>query len=103
MKKITIILIFVLNTTAYSQNKEYVNDFENPLSKAELQKIKKDGGVVIRLKNNKHFKKGIIPMEYNGQISDSLKLKIIDFLELNSDFKINNTDKIIFSNTSIGI
>lgn len=95
MKKITIILIFILNTIAYSQNKEYINDFENPLSKTEFQKIKKDGGVVVRLKNNKHSKKGIIPIEYNGQISDSLKLKIINFLESNSNFKINNTDKII--------
>lgn len=95
MKKITIILIFVLNTITYSQNKEYVNDFGKPLSKTEFQKIKKDGGVVIRFKNNKHSKKGIIPIEYNGQISDSLKLEIISFLESNANFKIKKTDKII--------
>lgn len=95
MKKITIILIFLLNTITYSQNKEYVNDFGNRISKTEFQKIKKAGGVVIRLKDKKPIKKGIIPREYNGQISDSLKLKIINFLESNANFKIEKTDKII--------
>jgi hypothetical protein len=95
MKKTLILLIYILNTIAYSQNKEYVNDFGKSLSKTEFQKIRKDGGVVIKLKNSKHSKKGIIPKEYNGQISDSLRLKIVNFLESNCNFKINNTDKII--------
>ena len=54
------------------------------------QKSKTNGGVVVRFKNNKHIKKGIIPIEYNGQISDSLK-----FLESNSNFKINSKDNLI--------
>ncbi|MFI1771587.1 hypothetical protein [Thalassobellus citreus] len=95
MKKITIILIIILSKTAYSQNKEYINDFGTPLTKIEFKKIRRDGGVVVRHKNNNHSKKGIIPIEYNGHISDSLKLKIINFLESNSNFKIDNTDKII--------
>ena len=95
MKKITIVLIFILTTIAHSQNEEYINDFGNFLSKTEFKKLKKEGGVVLRLKKNKHSKKGIIPIEYNGQISDSLKLEIINFLESNSKLKINKTDKII--------
>ncbi|KJD34981.1 hypothetical protein PW52_12860 [Tamlana sedimentorum] len=95
MKTISLILIFILNTITYSQNKNYVNDFGNPLTKTEFLKIKKEGGTVIRLKNNIYYKKGIIPVEYNGQISDSLKFEIIKFLESNANFKIKKTDKII--------
>lgn len=95
MKKITLILVFILNTVAYSQNTEYINDFGNLLSKVEFPKLKKNGWVVVQLKDNKDFKKGIIPIEYNGQISDSLKSELINFLESNINFKIKKTDKII--------
>ncbi|WP_428740470.1 hypothetical protein [Tenacibaculum sp.] len=93
MKKIILILIFIINTIAYSQDKEYVDDFGNTLSKTEFKKLKEEGGAVIRLKKNKRFNKGIIPREYHGQISDSLKSSIFNFLE--SNFKVNTNDKII--------
>ena len=97
MKKITLILIFIINTIAYSQDKEYVDDFGNVLSKTEFKKLKEKGGFVIRLKKNKRFNKGIIPREYYGQISDSLKSSILNFLESNSNFKVSPNDKIIIN------
>ncbi|NMH86230.1 hypothetical protein [Flavivirga algicola] len=89
-----LLMALIFNTFSYSQNGEYIDDFGNPLSKIQFRKLKNKGGIKIRLKN-KNAKYGMIPIEYRGNISNSIKSKIVHFLELNSDFKIAPNDTII--------
>lgn len=89
-----LLVTLVLNTFSFSQKEKHIDDFGNSLSKTQFKELKNKGGIKIRLKN-KNEKYGIIPYEYTGHISDSLKSKIIHFLELNSSFKIAPKDTII--------
>jgi hypothetical protein len=88
------LIIFVISTASYSQNKNYMDDFGNLLSKEQFKEIKRKGGFEVRLKNS-HAKFGIIPVEYGGTINNTLRLNIISFLEANAAFKISSDDIIL--------
>lgn len=72
----------------------YIDDFGNHVSKKQFKELKKQGSIKIRLKN-KTISHGIILKEYYGNISDTLKLKVMHFLEQHSTFKINPKENII--------
>lgn len=91
--QIILITLFV-NTISYAQSHKYKDDFGNLLSNEQYKELKDKGGIKIKLKKG-NIRFGIIPIEYRGSISDSIRLILVRFLESNSNLKIEPTDRII--------